>query len=130
MNTNSSRAVVIGSGPNGLAAGIVLAQAGLKVEVLEAEPVHGGGARTLELTVPGFHHDFGSAVHPMAAASPFFSTLPLREHGLEWIQPPIPLAHPLEDGTAVTLERDLRDQAHVLGRDGLAWLRVFAPLTQ
>ena len=76
------RAYVIGSGPNGLSAAIVLAQAGLDVEVFEAEDVPGGGARTLPLTLPGFLHDFGSAVHPMAAGSPFFSTLPLDQHGL------------------------------------------------
>ena len=88
------RACVIGSGPNGLAAAIVLAQAGLEVQVFEAQPIPGGGARTMELTLPGFLHDFGSAVHPMAAGSPFFSSLPLHEYGLEWIHSPAPLAHP------------------------------------
>ncbi|MGB9255703.1 MAG: FAD-dependent oxidoreductase, partial [Candidatus Korobacteraceae bacterium] len=84
MPATQRRAVVIGSGPNGLAAAIALAQAGLQVDVYEAEAVPGGGARSLPLTLPGFLHDFGSAVHPMAVASPFFSTLPLKDHGLEW----------------------------------------------
>src|ERR1035437_5256152 len=101
------RAYVIGSGPNVLAAAIVLAQAGLSVDVFEAEAQPGGAARTMPLTLPGFLHDFGSAVHPMAEGSPFFSALPLRDHGLEWIHPPAPLAHPLDDGTAVMLERDI-----------------------
>src|ERR1700720_490279 len=94
---------VIGSGPNGLAAAIVLAQAGRHVDVFEAESVPGGAVRTLELTLPGFRHDFGSAVYPLGAGSPFFSSLPLTEHGLEWIYSPAPLAHPLDDGTAIVL---------------------------
>src|SRR5260370_40669897 len=102
-------ACVIGAGPNGLAAAIVLAQAGLQVDVLEAETTPGGAARTLELTLPGFLHDFGSAVHPLGAGSPFFSSLPLHEHGLEWIHSSAPLAHPLDDGSAILLERDLGD---------------------
>src|SRR5438876_12391347 len=110
----SRNACVIGSGPNGLAAAIALAQAGLYVDVLEAESTPGGAARTLELTLPGFLHDFGSAVHPLGAGSPFFSALPLREHGLAWIHSPATLAQPLDDGTAFVLERDLRD-----GRGGL-----------
>src|SRR6184192_1591983 len=111
-------ACVIGSGPNGLAAAIVLAKAGLHVDVYEAEPQPGGAARTLELTLPGFHHDFGSAVHPLAAGSPFFSSLPLEAHGLEWIHSPAPLAHPLDDGTAVVLERDLAEARIALEADG------------
>src|SRR5580704_16428863 len=103
----SRKACVIGAGPNGLAAAIVLAQAGLQVDVLEAESTPGGAARTLELTLPGFHHDFGSAVYPLGAGSPFFSSLPLSDYGLEWIHSPAALAHPLDDGTAVMLERDL-----------------------
>ena len=101
-------AAVIGAGPNGLAAAITLAQRNFHVEVFEAQPQPGGAARTLELTLPGFLHDFGSAVHPLAAGSPFFSSLPLQSHGLEWIHSPAPLAHPFDDGTSITLERDLR----------------------
>lgn len=126
----SARAVVIGSGPNGLAAAIVLAQAGMQVEVFEAQAQPGGGARTMELTIPGFHHDFGSAVHPMAAGSPFFSSLPLRQHGLEWIHFPAPVAHPLDDGTAVVLERDLDEAIRALGEDGKAWDRLVRPLVE
>jgi phytoene dehydrogenase-like protein len=118
---------VIGAGPNGLAAAIVLAQAGIQVEVLEAEPQPGGAARTLELTLPAFHHDFGSAVHPLAAGSPFFSSLPLAEYGLEWIHSPAALAHPFDDGTAVTLERDLHDAEAALDPDGKPWVRLMEP---
>src|SRR5271157_2412802 len=130
MPATQRRAAVIGAGPNGLAAAIVLAQAGLQVEVFEAEPLPGGGARTLPLTLPGFLHDFGSAVHPMALASPFFSTLPLREYGLEWIQPSAPVAHPLDDGTAVILERDLSEAQRALGEDGKQWRRLFGPFAE
>ena len=130
MAPTQRRAVVIGSGPNGLAAAIVLAQAGLQVEVYEAQPQAGGGARTLPLTLPGFMHDFGSAVHPMALASPFFSTLPLRDHGLEWIQPSAPVAHPLDDGTAVILDRDLGEAERALGADGKQWRRLFGPFAE
>jgi phytoene dehydrogenase-like protein len=122
--------VIIGSGPNGLAAAIVLEQAGMQVEVFEAEAQPGGGARTMELTLPGFHHDFGSAVHPMAAGSPFFSSLPLRQHGLEWIHFPAPVAHTLDDGTAVVLERDLDEAARALGQDRQAWDRLLRPLVE
>jgi phytoene dehydrogenase-like protein len=120
----------VGSGPNGLAAAIVLAQAGLQVDVLEAEPTPGGAVRTMELTLPGFLHDFGSAVHPLAAGSPFFSSLPLQNHGLEWIYSPAPLAHPLDDGTAVILERDLEDAKASLGVDGKAWDRLMRPFVE
>ncbi len=128
VNTKPKSACVIGAGPNGLAAAIVLAQAGLSVDVYEAQPQAGGGARTLELTLPGFLHDFGSAVHPLAVGSPFFSSLPLQDHGLEWIQPSAPVAHPLDDGTAVMLERDLRDAGTALGEDGVAWCKLMEPL--
>ncbi len=121
------KACVVGAGPNGLAAAIVLAQSGMQVEVFEAEPQAGGAARTLELTLPGFWHDFGSAVHPMAVGSPFLSSLPLQEHGLQWIHSPSTLAHPFDDGTAVTLERDLRQTELVLGQDGKAWCKLMEP---
>jgi phytoene dehydrogenase-like protein len=122
------KACVIGSGPNGLAAAIVLAQAGLDVEVFEAESTVGGATRTLELTLPGFRHDFGSAVHPFAAGSPFFSSLPLADYGLEWVHSPATLAHPFDDGTAITLDRDLREAVDDLGDDGLAWRHLMQPL--
>jgi phytoene dehydrogenase-like protein len=120
-------ACVIGAGSNGLAAAIVLAQAGLRVDVLEAETTPGGAVRTLDLTLPGFQHDFGSAVHPLGAGSPFFSSLPLPDHGLEWIHSPAPLAHPLDDGTAVMLERDLGDAKAALGVDGETWVKLMRP---
>jgi phytoene dehydrogenase-like protein len=126
----SRRACIVGSGPNGLAAAIVLAQSGFEVEVFEAESSPGGAARTMELTLPGFLHDFGSAVHPLGAGSPFFSSLPLCEHGLEWIHSPVPLAHPLDDGTAVVLERDLRDAASSLEIDGHAWSSIVQPFVE
>ena len=126
-NLQRKKACVIGAGPNGLAAAIVLAKAGLAVEVFEAESQLGGAARTMELTLPGFHHDFGSAVHPMAVGSPFFSSLPLHDYGLEWIHSPAPLAHPLDDGTAVLLERKFDDAQAALGEDGAAWRGLMEP---
>jgi phytoene dehydrogenase-like protein len=126
----SRKACVIGAGPNGLAAAIVLAQAGLQVDVFEAESTPGGAVRTLELTLPGFHHDFGSAVYPLGAGSPFFSSLPLTEHGLEWIHSPAALAHPLDDGTAVMLERDLDQTRNSLGVDGAVWDRLMRPFAE
>jgi len=126
----SRKACVIGAGPNGLAAAIILAQAGLQVDVLEAELTPGGAARTLELTLPGFRHDFGSAVYPLGAGSPLFSSLPLIEHGLEWIHSPAALAHPLDDGTAVMLERDLDQTRDSLGIDGSAWDKLMRPFVE
>ncbi len=126
----SRRGIVIGAGPNGLAAAIVLAQAGFQVDVFEAEPQPGGAARTLELTIPGFLHDFGSAVHPLAVGSPFFGSLPLASHGLEWIHSPATVAHPFDDGTAVTLERDLSATEAALGTDGKSWRRLMEPLAR
>lgn len=122
-----SKALVVGAGPNGLAAAIVLAQAGLQVDVLEAELTPGGAVRSMELTLPGFLHDFGSAVYPLGAGSPFFSSLPLHDHGLEWIHSPVPLAHPLDDGTAVLLERDLNTAKAHLGFDGETWAKLTQP---
>jgi phytoene dehydrogenase-like protein len=126
----SRKACVVGAGPNGLAGAIVLAQAGLQVDVLEAESTPGGAARTLELTLPGYWHDFGSAVYPLGAGSPFFSSLPLANHGLEWIHSPAALAHPLDDGTAVMLERNLDDTKASLGSDGLRWDKLMGPFVE
>jgi phytoene dehydrogenase-like protein len=100
------------------------------VEVREAAPVVGGATRSAELTLPGFIHDLGSAVHPMALASPFFSTLPLAEAGLHWIAPSAELAHPLDDGTAVMLERGIADTASQLGPDSGAYHRLYTPLLE
>ena len=121
------KACVIGAGPNGLAAAIVLAQAGLDVELFEAESTVGGATRSMDLTLPGFHHDFGSAVHPLAAGSPFFTSLPLSNYGLDWIHSPAPLAHPLDGGAAVILERDLYIAEPALGVDGAAWRSLMQP---
>jgi phytoene dehydrogenase-like protein len=118
-------AIVIGSGPNGLAAAITLAQAGWKVTVFEAEPTIGGGARSAELTLPGFNHDICSAVHAMAVASPFLRTLPLQKYGLEFIEPKAQLAHPFDDGTAAVVDRSVQQTAAGLGRDRAAYLRLF-----
>jgi phytoene dehydrogenase-like protein len=123
-------AIVVGSGPNGLSGAITLAQAGFDVEVREASEQPGGGARSGELTLPGFLHDLGSAVHPLAVGSPFFSRLPLHDHGLKWIWPSAQLAHPLDDGTAVTLEFDIAQTASQLRSDGGAYRRFFEPLVE
>ena len=114
-------AVVIGSGPNGLAAAITIAQSGRSVIVYESQPTVGGGVRSANLTAPGFTHDVCSAVYPLAIGSPFFRQLPLDQHGLQWIQPPAPLAHPLDDGTAVMLERSVDATCENLEVDGAAY---------
>jgi phytoene dehydrogenase-like protein len=124
----SSDVAVVGAGPNGLAAAIALAHAGRSVIVLEAEASIGGGVRSAELTLPGFVHDVCSAVYPLGLASPFFRALPLGGHGLEWIHPPAPLAHPFDDGTAALLERSVAATGRTLGPDGGAWARLFEPL--
>jgi len=118
-------AVVVGSGPNGLSAAIVLAQAGCKVVVFEAHDTIGGGTRSAELTLPGFRHDVCSAVHPFGIASPFWRTLPLAAHGLEWLQPPAMLAHPFDDGSAVAVERSVDATATALGGDAGAYKKTF-----
>src|SRR6202041_2011614 len=123
-------ATIVGAGPNGLSAAIVLARAGFAVEVREAAPVAGGATRSAELTLPGFIHDLGSAVHPMAVASPFFSTLPLAAAGLHWITPSAELAHPLDDGSAVMLERGIADTATQLGPDSGGYHRLCSPLLE
>jgi phytoene dehydrogenase-like protein len=120
-----SRAVVVGSGPNGLASAVTLALQGVEVTVLEAEDVIGGGTKTSELTVPGVLHDQCSAVHPMAVGSPFLNSLGLERHGLEWRWPEVDLAHPLDDGTAGVMLRSIDATADGLGADGSAWKRVF-----
>lgn len=121
-------AVIIGSGPNGLAAAITLAQAGLKVRVYEAKSTIGGGMRTLELTLPGFQHDMCSAIHPLGVSSPFFRALPLGEHGLEWIFPPAELAHPLDDQPAVIVRRSIDATAQNLDTDADAYRRLMTPV--
>ena len=126
----STDAVVVGSGPNGLSAAIELARNGRSVTVVEANETIGGGCRSAELTLPGFVHDLCSAFHPMGAASPFFRSLELGSLGLEWIEPPLALAHPLDDGTAIVLSRSLDETARGLGSDGRAWRRLVAQLVQ
>src|SRR5262245_1702050 len=120
-------AVVVGAGPNGLAAAITLAEAGRSVLVLESGETPGGGTRTLELTRPGFLHDICSTVHPLAEASPFFRQLPLTGHGLELVHPNAPLAHPLDDGTAVMLERSVAETAAGLGPDEREYRKLMVP---
>ena len=121
-------AVVVGSGPNGLAAAVTLARAGVAVTVLEAADDIGGGTRTAELTVPGLKHDVCSAIHPFGVASPFLATLPLHEFGLRWRRAEIDAVHPLDDGTAGVLWQSLDDTADGLGRDGTRWRSAFGPL--
>jgi phytoene dehydrogenase-like protein len=121
-------AIVVGSGPNGLGAAIELARAGLSVRVLEAAETVGGGCRSAELTLPGFTHDVCAAIHPLGIASPLLRSLPLEDHGVEWIHPPAALAHPFDDGTAAVVVRSVDETADSLGPDAAAYRRLMAPL--
>jgi phytoene dehydrogenase-like protein len=123
-------AIVVGAGPNGLAAAIELAKTGRRVCVYEANETIGGGARSAALTLPGFVHDTCSAVHPLAVGSPFFKNLSLAEYGLEFIYPPAALAHPFDDGSAILLHRSITETASQLGRDAYSYQRLFDPLVR
>jgi phytoene dehydrogenase-like protein len=123
-------AVVVGAGPNGLAAAISLARAGRSVTVLEAAATIGGGARSAEVTLPGFVHDVCSAIYPFGRTSPFFRDAHLERHGLRWIEPPMPMGHPLDDGSAVLLERDVDATAVGLGSDGGTYRRLLDPIVR
>jgi phytoene dehydrogenase-like protein len=127
-SASSYDAVVIGSGPNGLSAAITLAKAGRSVLVIEGRETIGGGARTAELTLPGFQHDICSSVHPFGAFSPVFAKMPLERYGLEWVSPPVELAHPFDDGSAAILHRSMTVTAASLGADGDAWSKLMQPL--
>src|SRR5687768_15219870 len=120
-------AVVIGSGPNGLTAAITLAHAGLSVLVVEGKETVGGGSRTAELTLPGFRHDICGAIHPIGVVSPVFQKIGLEKYGLEWVYAPVPLAHPLPDGTAALLEHGLDETGLTLGADAEAWKGMMSP---
>ena len=122
--------VIIGSGPNGLTAGIYLARKGLNVLIVEAAETVGGGMRTAELTLPGFQHDVCSAVHPIGALSPYFKQLELEKHGLEWVYPKVSVAHPLDGEEAVILSKSLEETAQGLGRDQKKYLRLMRPLAK
>jgi phytoene dehydrogenase-like protein len=123
-------AIVVGAGPNGLAAAITLARAGRSVRVYEAAPTPGGGTRTMELTLPGFHHDMCSTILPLTIGSPFFATVDLSAHGVELIHPDVPVAHPLDGGRSAVLDRSVAVTGAGLGRDGPAWRRLFGPLVR
>jgi phytoene dehydrogenase-like protein len=123
-------AVVVGSGPNGLAAAILLQQNGLSVLLIEGKDKIGGGLSTEELTLPGFKHDVCSAIHPLAAGSPFFQSLPLEHHGLQYIYPAVAAAHPFDDGTAAILKNSLTETAALLGSDEHAYLKLIQPLVK
>jgi phytoene dehydrogenase-like protein len=128
VNNTDFDAVVVGAGPNGLAAAIALQQAGQRVLLIEGKSTIGGGLRTAELTLPGFRHDICSAIHPLAAGSPFFSKLPLDQFGLEYIYPPLAAAHPFEDGTAAILSPSLEQTAASLGKDEQAYIDLIRPV--
>ncbi|OLY90626.1 Phytoene dehydrogenase-related protein [Cnuella takakiae] len=122
-------AVVVGSGPNGLAAAIAMQQAGCSVLLIEGRNEIGGGLSTQELTLPGFLHDTCSAIHPLAAGSPFFQTLPLAEHGLQFVYPPVAAAHPFDDGTAAVLKGSIEETARLLGADADVYRRLMQEVT-
>jgi phytoene dehydrogenase-like protein len=128
MSSSTYDAVVVGSGPNGLAAAIVLQQSGLSVLLLEGKNELGGGLRTAELTLPGFRHDICSAIHPLAAASPYFQTLPLAQYGLEYITPAVAAAHPFDDGSAAAVVNSLAETGQSLGPDAAAYQSLMKPL--
>jgi len=130
VTPNIHDTVVLGSGPNGLAAAITIAQSGRSVLLVESKATLGGGSRSAALTLEGFTHDVCSAVHPLAISSPFFKTLPLKAYGLEWIEPPIQVAHPFEDGRLAVLRRSVDETARELGPDGKAYARLFGPLAR
>ena len=130
MSQTGLDAIVVGAGPNGLSAAIELARAGLRVRVLEAKETIGGGARTVELTEPGFLHDICSAIHPIGVVSPFFKTLPLERWGVEWVDPPAAVAHPFDDGDVALLQRSLEETARTLGPDGDAYARLLRPFVE
>src|SRR5579859_4244077 len=121
-------AIIIGSGPNGLAAAITIARTGRSVIVFEAKETIGGGSRSMELTLPGFVHDVCSAIHPLGIGSAFFRTLPLEQYGLQWIHPSAPLAHPLDDGSAAVLERSIEATGATLACDAKAYQKLMTPL--
>jgi phytoene dehydrogenase-like protein len=121
-------AIIVGGGPNGLAAGITLARRGCSVLLVEAKSTIGGGMRTHEITLPGFHHDICSAIHPLGVGSPFMRGLPLEKYGVEWVYPPAAAAHPFDDGSAITFERGIDETADQLGKDAPAYRRLFRPL--
>ena len=123
-------AVVVGSGPNGLSAAVAMAQGGASVLVLEAADDIGGGTRTAELTLPGFHHDVCSAVHTTGILSPFLRSLPLEEHGLRWIVPKASVAHPLDDQPAVVMWKSLEQTCDELGADANSYHRLVAPFLE
>src|SRR3954451_9981985 len=130
MSKKDYDVVVVGSGPNGLAAAITMQYNGLSVLLVEAADTVGGGLRTKELTLPGFKHDVCSAIHPLAAGSPFFLQLPLQQYGLEFVYPEIAAAHPFDDGTAAVLTSSIYETARSLGKDEKQYLTLLKPLVQ
>lgn len=130
MSRTEFDAIVVGSGPNGLAAGITLQQAGLSVLIVESKPTIGGGLRTAELTLPGFKHDICSAIHPLAIASPFFNALPLEKFGLEFLLPTLSAAHPFDDGNAAILDLGIDNTARILGKDAHTYQKLIRPIAK